>query len=603
MKRLMKLFRELKLNQKFTLLILGLVFLPMLVFSVILFQNMEENAISQILSETQGRIAEHYSQVQKTVDLCNLTTQAFVNNQELNEFLQRLESQEEIATLEYYEFDNETIAMLERLVNSNPYLYQIRVYANNDLFPEMMPILYHQSRKNELEWMKNYISGTWYFDYEDSLQPDSNMNVTKHLMALVSTIKNRKDEDIGTIEVAVNMDEIFPVIFEENSNDWACFIQENGKIIRKEEDGNQNHLFDMDEILEKSDWQQGYHIAHRKIAGNNVILAVQPMKELSGSYIQMTSVQQRMDAIARKRNSLIVLLGIIFVAMFCFINLLVKTLLQKFYETLYVIRQVQNGDMDVRVQEVGNDEMGELGSQINEMLDRIQILMKENVDREVLMKNTEIKALQNQINAHFIYNVLESVKMMAEIDEKYEISDAVTALGELLRYSMKWVSKNVTIRQEINYIQNYITLMNLRYDFTIGLSINISERIYEQEIPKMSLQPIVENAICHGIEELDEDATIYIKSIESENEFRIEITDSGKGMNEEQLQLLYKKLLGEIEVSGGSGNGIGLKNVQDRIHIQFGSAYGLEFASKEGCFTKVIVKLPITVEQKEGNTI
>lgn len=604
MKRLMKLFRELKLNQKFTLLILGLVFLPMLVFSVILFQNMEENAISQILSETQGRIAEHYSQVQKTVDLCNLTTQAFVNNQELNEFLQRLGNQEEISTIEYYEFDNETIATLERLVNSNPYLYQIRVYANNDLFPEMMPILYHQSRKNELEWIQNYISGSWYFDYSDDIQSDSSMNVSKHLMALVSTIKNRKDENIGTIEVAVEMDEIFPVIFEADSDNWACFIQENGKLVRNEEaEQNQTYPLDTNEILEKSDWQQGYHIVHTKIAGNNVILAVQPMKELSGTYIQITDVQQHMDAIARKRNSLIVLLGIIFIAMFCFINLLVKTLLQKFYETLYVIRQVQSGDMDVRVQEVGNDEMGELGSQINEMLDRIQILMKENVDREVLMKNTEIKALQNQINAHFIYNVLESVKMMAEIDEEYEISDAVTALGELLRYSMKWVSKNVTIRQEVNHIQNYITLMNLRYDFTIGLSINISERIYEQEIPKMSLQPIVENAICHGIEELDEDATIYIKSIESENEFRIEITDSGKGMDEEQLQLLYKKLLGEIEVSGGSGNGIGLKNVQDRIHIQFGSAYGLEFASKEGCFTKVIVKLPITVKQKEGNTI
>ena len=218
--------------------------------------------------------------------------------------------------------------------------------------------------------------------------------------------------------------------------------------------------------------------------------------------------------------------------------------------------------------------------------------MQEKLDREMLIKNTEIKALQNQINAHFIYNVLECIKMMAEIDEEFEISDAVTSLGELFRYNMKWVSGNVTIQEEIAYIKNYIQLMNLRYDFTIILSIKIPEDIYEQEIPKMSLQPIVENAICHGIVEMGEDATIYIKALRKEEEFEISITDSGIGMDEKQMDILEKKIRGEIEASGGSGNGIGLKNVQDRIKIQFGDKYGLKIHSKEGCFTKVSVLLP-----------
>ena len=155
------------------------------------------------------------------------------------------------------------------------------------------------------------------------------------------------------------------------------------------------------------------------------------------------------------------------------------------------------------------------------MLDNIQVLMREKIQQEVLVKNTEIKALQNQINAHFIYNVLESIKMMAEIDEKYEISDAITALGELLRYNLKWVSSNVTIREEVAYIRNYIRLMNLRYDFAIILSVNIDDDIYSQSIPKMSLQPIVENAILHGIAELGEDATIYIKSMKTAMTLRL----------------------------------------------------------------------------------
>ena len=147
------------------------------------------------------------------------------------------------------------------------------------------------------------------------------------------------------------------------------------------------------------------------------------------------------------------------------------------------------------------------------------------------MKNSEIKALQNQINVHFIYNVLESIKMMAEIDEKYEISDAVTSLGKLLRYGMKFSSKNVTVEQEIEYIRNYLDLINLRFDFEIILAINIPQFIYKQEIPKMTLQPIVENAIYHGIEELAEDSSIYIKGYVEGEDILIEITDSGKGMN------------------------------------------------------------------------
>ncbi len=132
--------------------------------------------------------------------------------------------------------------------------------------------------------------------------------------------------------------------------------------------------------------------------------------------------------------------------------------------------------------------------------------------------------MQNQINAHFIYNVLESIKMMAEIEEQYTISDSVTVFEEMLHYNMRWKTFLVTVQDELTYVQNYVELMNLRYDFTITLSIQMPENLYRQDIPKMSLQPIVENAITHGIEALDADAVIEIRGIENENCFEIEIT-------------------------------------------------------------------------------
>ena len=109
----------------------------------------------------------------------------------------------------------------------------------------------------------------------------------------------------------------------------------------------------------------------------------------------------------------------------------------------------------------------------------------------------------------------------------------------------------------------------------------------------MSLQPIIENAIYHGIEEIAEDTNIYIKGQVEGEDCIIEITDAGRGMSEEEVSRLYKKISGEIETSGGSGNGIGLKNVQDRIKISFGQSYGIEIASQLGCYTKIMVRIPL----------
>ena len=148
------------------------------------------------------------------------------------------------------------------------------------------------------------------------------------------------------------------------------------------------------------------------------------------------------------------------------------------------------------------------------------------------------------------------------------------------------------VEEELSYIKNYLTLMNLRFDYEIYLSLNLPEEVLKQEIPKMSLQPIVENAIYHGIEELAEDTNIYIKGMIKDGDCVIEISDAGRGMSEETLKRLRKRIAGEMEPDGGKGNGIGLKNVQDRIRMSFGAGYGITVDSKEGCYTKVTVRVP-----------
>lgn len=611
MKRIDGWYRGLKLNRKFTIIVVLMVWMPVAFFAVVFFHNIQNNLMRDESSSMAYELKEDYGQIVNYVDSINMATQFFLSDQALQQFLESVKRQEPMETEQLRKFYKEDIASLERLVNSNLYLYQIRVYADSDTMQEMMPILYRQSRMERLEWAaagEETDWEGWHFDYRDTLFDSSAMDQGRKIMSCVTRIQEYGIGDIGLLEVAMRMETMFPHLYEEMDGQWSCFIDGDGNAYLGNADTQKNRelleliLLEAQKGREEEEKERdevraevpGAWVRRMELDHTSLVVGYLPVKELSGVWIRVNDMSRSLGTVRRQRNLFAAAMIGIMVLLAFVVNLVVRGVLRQFYSILFSIRQVQKGDLNVVIKTRGYDEMAELGTQINKMLERIRQLMDDNLKRELLIKNSEIKALQNQINAHFIYNVLESIKMMAEIDEEYEISDAITRLGRLLRYSMKWVSGNVTVEEELEYIRNYLALMNLRYDYEIYLSENIPELVLQQEIPKMSLQPVVENAICHGIEEMAEDTNIYIKGLIEGEDCVIEITDAGKGMSPEQLDRIRRKIAGEVEASGGSGNGIGLKNVQDRIHMSFGEGYGIEVASMEGCYTKVRVRIPIT---------
>ncbi len=588
MKRLMEKYKSLKLNTKFSLVVVLLIAIPMLVFVILFFKFLKRGVMYQIVNALDSNMEEETRQIDNIVELCSMTAQVFLGDVQLQDFLTDLSQKKEISEQEYYYFSKNNISLYEGMINSNPYIDYIHVYADNNEFPEILPILFHGDRVKPLIWEQNELSGEWYLNHK-KLSSDKNAEC----ISLVSYIENIFGEKVGILEVAVKEEELFSGMYSLEQDEWKGFVSDTDEVIKGQKFPYPQLESEIQTLMETVGSNGDYQYKQVKSEGHEYLIAVRRIEALSGNYLFVVNTDERLQDMSTRQIQVMISMVLLFVAMILLINLTVNRLLRKFYETIKVVRTIRDGNIDTRIPDLGTDEIGDLNRQINKMLDRIQELMKENIDREVLIKNTEIKALQNQINSHFIYNVLESIKMMAEIDEEYLISDAVTELGELLRYNMKWVSYNVTVRDEIKYIKNYIQLMNLRYDFEIVLNVKIEEALYNQEIPKMSLQPIVENAICHGIVETVEDAVIYIKAVSYQDRFEISITDSGMGMSEEQLLKLEQKVQGKIEASGGAGNGIGLKNVQDRIRMQFGEPYGLKFYSKEKCYTKVCVILPL----------
>ncbi len=593
MKKITEYFRNAKLNIKFTIIIVLFTVVPLCISIGALFHIMMQNVIDENISYMQYTMERNSDNMATRIDSVNMSTQFFLSDDSLKQVLNASVSGEELSTEDWLKFKNMEVSSLERLVNNNPLLYSVRVYAVNDQVQEMMPILYSRKRMEKQSWAEKEDYTGWNYNYTDNIFSSYTMDQNRKIMSLITQVEDRNNGTIGVIEAAMTMENMFPSLYESIEDEWSCFYTDSGeKYFGENRKPESEKLIEVIKPghLEDGEIMTGYKESGRK----KLVVSGMYIREMSGTLICVKDITSDINRVRWSRLLFFIGMAVLTVFLALVINLIVQHLLGKFYDILKSIRNVQKGDLSVVIPECGNDEMGELGTQINKMLERIKQLMNDNLNREMLAKNSEIRALQNQINAHFIYNVLESIKMMAEIDEEYAISDAVTSLGKLLRYSMKWVSGNVLVEQELEYIKNYMALINLRFDYEIYLSLNIPELILKQEIPKMSLQPIVENAICHGIEQMAEDTNIYIKGLLEGDDCVIEITDAGKGMTEDEVKRLKQKIAGEIDSNGGSGNGIGLKNVQDRIHIAFGEKYGIEIASMIGCYTKIRVRIPIT---------
>ena len=593
MKKITEYFRNAKLNIKFTIIIVLFTVVPLCISIGALFHIMIQNVIDENISYMQYTMERNSDNMATRIDSVNMSTQFFLSDDSLKQVLNASVSGEELSTEDWLKFKNIEVSSLERLVNNNPLLYSVRVYAVNDQVQEMMPILYSRKRMEKQSWAEKADYTGWNYNYTDNIFSSYTMDQNRKIMSLITPVEDRNNGMIGVIEAAMTMENMFPSLYESIEDEWSCFYTDSGeKYFGENRKPESEKLI---EVIKPRHLEDGEIMTSYKESGRKkLVVSGMYIREMSGTLICVKDITSDINRVRWSRLLFFIGMAVLTVFLALVINLIVQHLLRKFYEILKSIRNVQKGDLNVVIPECGNDEMGELGTQINKMLERIKQLMNDNLNREMLAKNSEIRALQNQINAHFIYNVLESIKMMAEIDEEYAISDAVTSLGKLLRYSMKWVSGNVLVEQELEYIKNYMALINLRFDYEIYLSLNIPELILKQEIPKMSLQPIVENAICHGIEQMAEDTNIYIKGLVEGDDCVIEITDAGKGMTEDEVKRLKQKIAGEIDSNGGSGNGIGLKNVQDRIHIAFGEKYGIEIASMIGCYTKIRVRIPIT---------
>ncbi len=265
------------------------------------------------------------------------------------------------------------------------------------------------------------------------------------------------------------------------------------------------------------------------------------------------------------------------------------------------MKDVSSGELGATLTKIPQNELGIVIRRFNEMSLNIAGLVKRNEEIQEEKRRIEIEALQAQINPHFIYNTLNMIKWMAMMAKSKNIVESIISLGNLLRPAFS-MNKMCTLREEIEYIRNYLNIMNWRFGNGITLEVGIPEELMDCRAPRFILQPVVENAVIHGIRKPENVLLITIGAFEEAGILHVVVSDTGAGISAADLIKIRECIAGLTGRQCGSDGSIGLYNVHRRICLNYGGEYGLRLESTEGEGTKVSIRLPLLRREESAQS-
>ena len=295
-----------------------------------------------------------------------------------------------------------------------------------------------------------------------------------------------------------------------------------------------------------------------------------------------------------ERNLYFALLSVILVVVLLF-GVLLTFLLNRLFNTPIAkiqekVKAIAHSDFSSDPSIEWNDELGEIGKGINELASRVEILLERRIADEKKKQELEYRMLQSQINPHFLYNTLNSIKWMATLQHATGIAEMTTSLSRLMKNVSKADDPIISLEAELELLNDYFVIQKYRYGGTLALKVSIDAQYLDIGIPRFTLQPLIENAIFHGIEPKGGVGMVSVAAYEADDAtLALTITDDGIGMDRETIDSVFSTT---ASPNKGMFREIGIRNVAKRIEYTFGSGYGLSLESEKGSYTKAIILIP-----------
>ncbi|MGP4038787.1 sensor histidine kinase [Gracilibacillus sp. D59] len=423
--------------------------------------------------------------------------------------------------------------------------------------------------------------------YSINLDDDDRFNVLRHNIFSVSRlIKSESGKNLGVILIDANFQGITEVLqtvgLGEESN--VVLMDANNKIVYAK---NERYLNELDLSTSNAGKMnvQGetlYIETERSDKTGWFVSAIIPSHEIHNSFVSVREIILLV----------LVLFGIITIIVTVWFS---GNLSRPIHELQGKMKMVESGDYNVSLDVTRQDEIGNLGQAFNKMSYQIKVLIHEVYEYNIKQKQAELNNLKMQIRPHFLYNTLESMRSLAEINDNRDIVEMATSLGSILRYSIKNHEKLVPIEKEIDFVHQYINIQRIMFADGIKVEYDIDSNLLKYYSIPLVFQPIIENAFQHGLYGKREGGLIRIEGRKEGKELHFIIIDNGKGISPEQLETINQELQfsNQEQEKEVNSTGIGLNNVNQRLKIVFSETYGLFLESTPNEGTSVHITFPI----------
>ncbi len=493
-------------------------------------------------------------------------------------------------------YDSLSSKLFSSYFNTRSDISSIFVIGNNSM-------LLHKSIYNYWSYILDYSKLNWYTEAKNNPSDYIITGPQKHPFLLGNTEKTfsvsksiQSSQDgsfLGVIVIDINLNEISSICDSAFTNRKSHLFIKNDNddtILEYSPDGEDDIFSNASykDILNKAllNGEKNFKI---KVDNENYYCTVEQFDKASWSLITLYPSRYLYKDLISFTSPMILLMLISLIIVSVILNRVLTNIIHPLTLLTNEMDLLDSTDKQLSIDHRYYDERGKLIDSFNEMVKRINSLMKEVIKEQEDKRIFELQALHSQINPHFLYNTLDTIVWMAELHDD-NIIPVTESLAKLFRISLNKGLEFISIYDELDHVKNYLFIQCMRYGDKLSYDFQFDPKIKEKKIIKLIIQPLVENSIYHGIKQKEGNGKITVSAFIIDEEIEIKVIDDGVGMNEESCN----RILQDDYISTSSkGSGVGVRNVNKRIKLYYGDQYGVFYSSKEGVGTCATIKIPL----------
>jgi len=591
MHKMTKLFRNLSVTWKFVATFLCILAVSLSACGIYLYMQLSGSAVSQAQTVMEQNLLQTRNSVLNKMNMIQNISKLLTSDIRLQTFLGSDFNSNSFA---YDDYTSNITPYVENVLRQNPNVHSLRVYMTNPSIPEVYDSFYQINRIEQQQWVREVtkdnsnISGWRGLHAEKFLLNIPKRGEPEDVFSFYQKINSiRYFDTVGLLEIEISESDFFDILSSESTGqmDNVFMLDEQNQVVSS----NKSELFKqkltyagLEALPLTTPFNQVIKVDGRK----SVVISV-PVTGLGLRLIGIFPVSELNEKVKESAFSISIILLIALVVLGFIVYFITNALLSRLKMIVLAMKRVKEGSLTVSVPVQSNDEFSQIAISFNLMTARIHELVETVYKSQLMEREAELKALESQVNPHFLYNTLATISWVARKAKSAEIVHLSDALAQFYRLVLNKGRREILIKDELEMVKAYLAIQKFRFEELFDVVYDIDERVYEYCVVKNILQPIVENALNHGIEPKRDRGTLVIKaSIEEDDMLCFRVIDDGVGMSKERLAAL---LAGNIERTGGSGSGYAVKNITERLNSYYGKRHAFRIHSAPGIGTSVMI--------------